>query len=123
MCDSKPSIISLIPVLRFAVLMRVRRDYLPFEHHCLDVEVIILANSEKPDIFRTVFPIRLRTPTLFTFPRDPIPREKILLSDAMNRRRASPVTADENSRVRFKFPQGWPQPQVEPFRVFVDGSL
>src|ERR1044072_7925280 len=123
MCHSNPSILSLIPVLRFAVLMRVRRDYLPFEHHCLYVEVIILANTEKPDLFRTVFPMRLRTPTLFAFPCDPILRQKILLPDAMNRRRASPVTADVNRRIRLQYSHGLRQPPAEPFRVFVHGSL
>src|ERR1051326_912150 len=100
MCDSKPSVFRLIPVLRFAVLMGVGRYYLPLDHHRLDVEVIILANSEKPDVFRAVFPVRLCTAPFFAFPRDPVLRQKVLLPDAMNRGRAPPVTADVNRRSR-----------------------
>src|SRR5215813_14873052 len=117
MCDSKPSVFRLRPVLGFAVLMRVRRDYLALEHHCLDVEVIVLANSEEPDVFRSVLPVRLRAATLFAFPRDSILRQKILFPHAMNRGRTPPVAADVNRRGRLQYSHSLCQPRVEPRRV------
>src|SRR6185503_12803423 len=57
MCQPEPPIFALRPIFRRAVRIRVRRDHLPFKHHCLDVEVIIFTNSEKPDVFRAVLPV------------------------------------------------------------------
>src|SRR5215510_9541466 len=123
MCDSKPSVFSLIPVLGFAVLVGIRRDYLALEHYCLNVEVIILAYRKKPYVFRTIFPVRLCTPALFAFPRDSILRQKILLPDAMNGCRAPPVAADVDRGRGFEYSHNLRQPRVKPCGVFIERSL
>src|ERR1051325_6532481 len=100
MRDSKSSVISLLPVLRLAILIGIRRDDLAPQHHGVDVEVIILTDRKKPNILRSVFPVCLRPAPLFTLPRDPVLRQKIFLPDAMNRRRAAPVAANIDGRRR-----------------------
>ena len=57
MCQPETPVFSLGPVFRCAVWIGVRRDHLPLEHHCIDIEVIIVSNREEPNIFRTVFPV------------------------------------------------------------------
>src|SRR5215217_9207036 len=96
MRDSEPAIFSLAPIFRLAIQISVRRDDLTFEHHRIDVEVIILSNCKKPDIFGAVFPVRLRATSFLTFPGDPVLRSEIFFTDALDRSRTPPVATDVN---------------------------
>src|ERR1044072_3660666 len=120
MRDAEPSVVRFRPVFRLAIAVRIRRDDLPFEHHGVYIEVIIITNSEKPDIFRTILPVRLRAATFLALPRDPVLRNEIFFTDTLYRRRAAPVAAYIKRRRGLEYPNGLRQPRIEPFGVFVD---
>src|SRR6185503_19127271 len=96
MGHSEPPVFRLTPIFGLAVLIGVRRDDLTFDHHRINVEVIILTNSEKPDVLRTVFPVRLSATPFFAFPRDSVLRNEIFFTDALDCSRTAPVTTDVN---------------------------
>src|SRR6185503_10757230 len=96
MCQPETPVFTVRPIFRSAVLISVRRNHLPFKHHCLDVKVIVLTNGEKPNVFRAVLPIRLGPAPLFALPGDSVLRDEVFFTDAMNRCGAAPVTADVN---------------------------
>src|SRR6185369_5769225 len=96
MGDSEAAVFRFAPILRLAVRIGIRRDDLTFKHHRLDVEVIILTNGKEPDVLRAVLPIRLRATPLFAFPRDPVLRNEIFFTDALDCSRTAPVSTDVN---------------------------
>src|SRR5689334_276568 len=119
MCQPKASIISLLPILRLAVAVGVRREHLPLEPDGFDIKVVIVRNSEEPDIFRTLFPVGLCAASLFAFPRDAILWHQVLRADAMDRRRRFPIAADVDGCGWFQEPDGQREPRVEPFGINV----
>src|ERR1044071_5321909 len=96
MSHPEPAIFRFTPIFRLAVSIGIRRDDLTFEHHCINVEVKILTNSEKPDVLRTIFPVRLSTTPFLAFPGYPVLRNEIFFTDALNRCRTAPVATDVN---------------------------
>lgn len=123
MRHAEAPVFRLRPVFRLAIAVRIRRDHLALEHHRLDIEVIVIADCEKPDVFRAVLPVGLRAASLLTLPRDPVLRNEIFFTNTLYRRRAAPIAADINRRRGLEYPDGLRQPRVEPFRVFVDRCL
>ena len=57
MRDAKTPVRGFDPVFGCAVGVGVGRDHLTFEHHGFNVEVVIVGNSEEPDVFRALFPV------------------------------------------------------------------
>src|SRR5574338_242103 len=102
MRHSEPSLLCLRPVFGLAIALCVRRDHLSFEHHGVDIEVIIVTNSKKPDVLRTILPVRLCAASFLTFPRDPVLGNEIFLTDALDCRRTPPIAADVNRRGGFQ---------------------
>src|ERR1044072_8716437 len=100
MREPETSRLRLDPVLRRAVGICIRSNDLFLQSHGLDVEVVIVGNSKKPDFFGPLLPVCLRAPPLLAFPRNPVSRNEVLLADAVNGRRRFPVAADINRRDR-----------------------
>src|SRR4051794_6960063 len=98
MSDPKPPVFSFRPVLRFAIVVGVGRNHLSLEHHRIHIEVVLVSDSKKPDIFRTILPVRLRATPFLAFPCDPVLGNEIFLANTLNRRRAPPVAAYINRR-------------------------
>src|ERR1041384_3684492 len=102
MGDSEPPVFCLAPIFRLAIPISVRSDDLTFKHHRIDVEVIIFANSEKPNVLRAVLPIRLRATSFLALPCDSVLRNEIFFTDALNCSGAAPVATNVNRGRWFK---------------------
>src|SRR5262245_7760075 len=102
MSHSEPAVFRLTPIFGLAIPISVRCDNLTFEHHRIDVEVIIFTDCKKPDVLGAVLPIRLRATSFFAFPRDSVLRNEIFFTDALNGSRASPITTDVNRGIRLQ---------------------
>src|SRR5215212_1519343 len=119
MRDAETPVFSLCPILRSSVPISIRSDDPAPDLHCLDIEVIIVTNGKKPNIFRTIFPVRLCTTPFFTFPGDTVPCDEVFFTRAVYGRRTSPVAAEVDRGCWLEYSHSLRKPRIQPFSIFV----
>src|ERR1043165_7176559 len=117
MSCSKSPVFRFAPIFRLAIPVSVRRDDATFNHHRIDVEVIIFTNSKKPDVLRAVLPVRLGPTPFLAFPCDSVLRNEIFFTDALDCCGTAPVATDVTRRCGLEGSDAQRQPLMEPLCI------
>ena len=100
-CHAEIAFRSLLPVFRPASAA-IRRNDLAADLDGVRIEIIIVPDGGKPDVFRAVFPVVQRAASFFSLPGDAVADFQMFPRGRVKRGGALPVAAKINRRRRRK---------------------